>query len=49
MSIHIGIPSLLTLFVIGLHPEPHSRISGIITHSVRNDFTGFAVAAFIAW
>ena len=31
------------------HPEPYSRISGIITHSVRNDFTGFASAAFIAW
>ena len=31
-----------------LHPEPYSRISGIITHSVRNDFTGFANAALIA-
>ena len=32
-----------------LHPAAVGRPLFLITHSVRNDFTGLAIAAFIAW
>ena len=31
------------------NPNPETLNSKLITHSVRNDFTGFASAALIAW
>ena len=32
-----------------LNPATGGHPSLLIIHSVRNDFTGFAIAAFIAW